>query len=140
VVFCVRKHSMKSVRQSCAARGRSTNSSEVRRRLPPRLPRRNIDVYITPQTQFKAQLSRCERLLASGEPEILLHALGAAIPRALNLVNVLQKKFPLLSADPRTSTLELTDNFEPHSLDVDTETVTRFNSALHIRLFRSTQL
>lgn len=131
---------MKSVRQSCAARGRSTNSSEVRRRLPPRLPRRNIDVYITPQTQFKAQLSRCERLLSSGEPEIFLHALGAAIPRALNLVNVLQKKFPLLSADPRTSTLELTDNFEPHSVDVDSETVTRFNSAIHIRLFRSTQL
>jgi len=111
--------------------------------MPPRLPRRNIDVYITPKTQFKAQLSRCSQLLTSGEPEILIHALGNAIPRALNLVNVLQKHFPLLCVDPRTTTLELTDNFEPHtSLDnADCEAgATRFNSAIHIRLSRPTQL
>lgn len=107
--------------------------------MPPRLPRRNIDVYITPKTQFKAQLSRCSQLLTSGEPEILIHALGNAIPRALNLVNVLQKQFPLLAADPHTATLELTDNFEPHSSadNCDAETgASRFNSAIHIRLFR----
>jgi len=107
---------------------------QVRRRLPPRLPRRNIDVYISPKTDFKAQLSRCESLLAAGETELIIHALGAAIPRALNLANVLENKLPQISVSPYTTTVELTDNYEPHSADNDTETGGRYNSALHIRV------
>jgi hypothetical protein len=30
----------------------------LRKRLPPSLPRRNIDVYVTNKTHFKAQLNR----------------------------------------------------------------------------------
>ena len=35
---------------------------------------------------------------------------------------------------PYTTTVELTDNYEPHSADNDTETGGRYNSALHIRV------
>ena len=39
-------------------------------------------------------MTRCESLLAAGETELIIHALGAAIPRALNLANVLENKLP----------------------------------------------
>ena len=123
----------------------------LRKRLPPSLPRRNTDVYITNKTHFKAQVNRylnyvqisrngnnsviwffrkkvclltffekeaywrilsifrCERLIDEGITNvednanltkgtesdrnalIYLHALGAAIPRALNLALQLQR-------------------------------------------------
>lgn len=86
----------------------------IRKRLPPSLPRRPIDVYVTNKTAFKAQLERCQGLIDKGEPEIYLHSLGAAIPRALNLALQLQKdNSATVTLDTVTSTVELTDDFEP---------------------------
>lgn len=38
----------------------------LRKRLPPSLPKRNSDVYVTNKTHFKAQLNRCERIIDEG--------------------------------------------------------------------------
>ena len=39
----------------------------IRKRLPPNLPRRPIDIYITNKTAFKAQIERCQSLLDKGK-------------------------------------------------------------------------
>ena len=83
----------------------------IRKRLPPTLPRRPTDIYITNKTAFKAQIERCQSLLDKGESEIYLHSLGAAIPRALNLALQIQKNnCDTFGLDTATSTVELTGN------------------------------
>lgn len=130
----------------------------LRKRLPPSLPKRNSDVYVTNKTHFKAQLNRCERIIdegiiagdtvaclkekASEKPVLLyLHSLGAAIPRALNLALQLQRRYgSRIHLDTTTSTVELTDDFEPivfENLNSDANaplTRTRYNSAVHIKI------
>jgi len=129
----------------------------IRKRLPPTLPKRNSDVYVTNKTNFKAQLNRCQRLIDEGllisntdniktkedicnkVVLVYLHALGAAIPRALNLALQLQRNYgPRVILDTATSTVELTDDFEPVSHDnsnsKETVTQTRYNSAVHIKI------
>jgi ribonuclease P/MRP protein subunit RPP20 len=90
----------------------------LRKRLPPRLPRRNNDIYITNKSNHQVcicrihpiiedlriftmtnhvfhvqgQLSRCEKLLNDGESDIVIHGLGAAVPRAVNLALQLKAK------------------------------------------------
>ena len=82
----------------------------IRKRLPPQLPKRNCDVYVTNKTAFKSQLDRCKRLIDQGDStEIYLHSLGAAIPRALNLALQIQKAYgDIVALDTHTSTVELT--------------------------------
>ena len=88
----------------------------IRKRLPPTLPRRPIDVYISNKTAFKAQLDRCKAFIDKGEPEFYLHSLGAAIP-ALNLALQIQKdNSNTVSLETVTSAVELTDDFEPLEL------------------------
>jgi len=85
----------------------------LRKRLPPSFPKRNIDVYITNKTHPKAQLERCQQLIQSGESVVYLHALGAAIPRALNLALKVKKFYgEQVTLETTTSTVELTDDFE----------------------------
>ena len=117
----------------------------IRKRLPPTLPRRPIDIYITNKTAFKAQIERCQSLLDKGEPEIYLHSLGAAIPRALNLALQIQKNnCNTFGLDTATSTVELTDDFEaihPNSESSGQQhhhhhqQQSRYNSAVHIRIY-----
>ena len=38
----------------------------IRKKLPPSLPRRNIDIYISNKTAFKAQLERCRQFIEKG--------------------------------------------------------------------------
>lgn len=57
----------------------------LRKRLPRRLPKRRNDVYVNMKTNFKAQLSRCEKLINNGENELFIHGLGNACNRAINL-------------------------------------------------------
>jgi len=131
----------------------------LRKRLPPSLPKRNSDVYVTNKTHFKAQLNRCERLIDDGitiaedtvaclkegtseKPVLLyLHSLGAAIPRALNLALQLQRRYgSRIQLDTTTSTVELTDDFEPIAFENPSSTAkaaitrTRHNSAVHIKI------
>ena len=106
----------------------------IRKRLPPSLPRRPIDVYISNKTAFKSQLDRCRQFIEKGEAEFYLHALGAAIPRALNLALQIQKdNCNTVALDTVTSTLELTDDFEPIQPD------SKHNSAVHIKVTYSVE-
>ena len=56
---------------------------------------------------------RVHQLINSGESDVYLHALGAAIPRALNLALKVKKYYgEQVSLDTATNTVELTDDFE----------------------------
>ncbi|XP_074991196.1 ribonuclease P protein subunit p20 [Calonectris borealis] len=98
-------------------RGRGDPHHRRRRRglapRPPSLPSPSIaapggaDVFVTARTDFRAQLRRCQRLLAPGgvggvrggppippPGELRLHGLGLAVPRAINLALQLQAGAP----------------------------------------------
>jgi len=108
----------------------------IRKRLPPSLPRRPIDVYISNKTAFKSQLERCKGFIDKGEPEFYLHSLGAAIPRALNLALQIQKDHSeTVTFETVTSTVELTDDFEPLTESGgQVQSQQRHNSAVHIKI------
>ncbi|CAI5791573.1 P subunit p20 [Podarcis lilfordi] len=111
----------------------------LRRRLPRRLPRRRSDIYINMKTDFKAQLSRCQKLLApgSGCPEICIHGLGLAINRAINIALQLEATGSgSLCLAANTSTVELADVAEPEGDSDEPLARTRNNSAIHIRVCR----
>jgi len=108
----------------------------IRKRLPPSLPRRNIDIYISNKTAFKAQLERCRQFIEKGESEFFIHSLGSAIPRALNLALQIQKdNSNCVNLETVTSTLELTDDYES-TANLDNN---RHNSAVHIKIVVSQQ-
>ncbi|GFN85610.1 ribonuclease p protein subunit p20 [Plakobranchus ocellatus] len=109
----------------------------LRKRLPPRLPLRANDVYVSERTHFKAQESKCQRLLDSGN-EVIIHGLGKAVNRAINLALQLQAKGTgTVQLAVQTSSVELTDDLIPETDDGEARTSSRNNSAVHIRVFRS---
>nr|CAD7411158.1 unnamed protein product [Timema cristinae] len=78
----------------------------IRKRLPPRLPRRINDIYVTNKTNH--QVSRCEKLLDSGESELVIHGLGAAVAKAVNLALQLQDKYQgVVGLSVNTSTVDI---------------------------------
>ncbi|KAK3783416.1 hypothetical protein RRG08_033677 [Elysia crispata] len=108
----------------------------LRKRLPPRLPLRSNDVYVSERTHFKAQESRCQKLLDSGN-EVIIHGLGKAVNRAINLALQLQTKGAgTVQLAVQTSSVELTDDLIPETDEGEGRTTTRNNSAVHIRVFR----
>ncbi|XP_076662993.1 ribonuclease P protein subunit p20 [Andrena cerasifolii] len=99
--------------------------------------KRDGDVYVTNKTNFKAQLKRCEKLLGDGASELIIHGLGAAVPRACNLALQLREiHYGGVELDAKTSTTSIVDDFEPLSDSADYETINRNNSTVHIRVFR----
>ncbi|XP_043280569.1 ribonuclease P protein subunit p20 [Venturia canescens] len=110
----------------------------LKKRIPLCFPKRNKDIYITNRTSFKAQLNRCEKLLVSGQPELIIHALGAAINRACNLALQLKNNHcGTLELDINTSTVDLIDDLEPLYDDGDYEINNRQNSSIHIRVYQT---
>ncbi|XP_062601365.1 ribonuclease P protein subunit p20-like [Saccostrea cucullata] len=109
---------------------------ELRKRLPRKLPKRKTDVYVTRKTNFNCQLERSQKILDS-ENEVYVHGLGAAINRAINLALQLQSKGQgSVEMSAHTSTVELVDDLEPQTDDLEAETQSRNNSAIHIKLFK----
>ncbi|XP_056425935.1 ribonuclease P protein subunit p20 [Hyla sarda] len=111
-----------------------------RRRPAPRPPRGPNDIYVNTKTDFRAQLSRCRRLLESGgQKELRVHGLGLAIGRAINLALQLQLSMPeTLLLSTSTSTVELTDDMEAEGgEDGEPGVRNRNNSAIHIRVYRA---
>ncbi|PNF43332.1 Ribonuclease P protein subunit p20, partial [Cryptotermes secundus] len=110
----------------------------LRKRLPPRLPRRNNDIYITNKSNYQGQLSRCEKLLNEGESDIVIHGLGAAVPRAVNLALQLKTKhLGTVEVAVNTSTVDVVDDLEPLDDQGEYETHVRQNSSVHIRVYRT---
>ena len=113
----------------------------LRKRLPRRFPKRKNDVYVNRKTDFKAQIARSMKLLESGNSEIYIHGLGAAVNRAINLALQIRKtSLGTIELGVTTSTVELTDDFEPEKDDLEAETRSRNNSSVHIRVFRKDPL
>ncbi|KAG9462127.1 ribonuclease P protein subunit p20 isoform X2 [Eleutherodactylus coqui] len=112
--------------------------SAHRRRPAPRPSRGPNDIYVNTKTDFRAQLSRCRRLLESGsQKELRVHGLGLAIGRAINLALQLQLAMPETLLSASTSTVELTDDLEAEGgEDAEAGTRNRNNSAIHIRVYR----
>ncbi|XP_046817967.1 ribonuclease P protein subunit p20 [Vespa crabro] len=115
----------------------SNGNYTLRKRQPKLIRQVNRDIYVTNKTDFKAQISKCEKLLNIGVSEIIIHGLGAAIDRACNLALQLKEiHHNSLDLDIKTSTAELIDDFEPLNDDYDYKVKMRRNSAIHIRVFR----
>ncbi|XP_063216815.1 ribonuclease P protein subunit p20-like isoform X1 [Bacillus rossius redtenbacheri] len=112
----------------------------LRKRLPPRLPRSDNHVYITNKTNYQAQLKRCEGLLERADGWLVIHGLGAAVSRALNLALQLQLRHPgTVQLAVNTSTTDLVDSLEPTGDQGDWEWQTRQNSSVHVKLWRAAQ-
>ena len=108
----------------------------LRKRLPKKLPNRKNDVYVTRKTCFKSQLERCQKLLDTGN-EVCIHGLGAAINRAVNLAMQLKTNGQgSVETAAHTSTVELMDDLDPNNDDLEPETLSRNNSAVHIRVYK----
>ena len=108
----------------------------LKKRLPPRLPRRKNDVYVSRKTNFHAQLNRCQKLLDSVN-EVFIHGLGTAVNRAINLALQLKERgLGTVEVATHTSTVELVDDLEPETDELEPETRSRHNSAVHIRVYR----
>lgn len=108
----------------------------LRKRLPRKLPKRDCDVYVTRKTDFRQQLKRCQKILDNGNL-VCIHGLGVAIDRAINLALQLQQCGQgQVELCTHTNTVELVDDLEPLTDDRDADTISRNNSAIHIRVFR----
>lgn len=108
----------------------------LRKRLPRKLPKRDCDVYVTRKTDFSQQLKRCQKILDRGNL-VCIHGLGMAINRAINLALQLKETgLGTVELATHTSTVELMDDIEPLTDDRDADTLSRNNSAVHIRVYR----
>ncbi|XP_039581146.1 ribonuclease P protein subunit p20, partial [Passer montanus] len=114
------------------------------------------DVFVTSRSDFRAQLRRCQRLLAAGggpggpgapgTGELRLHGLGLAVPRTINLALQLQAGAGgALRLHANTSSVPLRDPRHPRDprghrdsresrRDGEEAEPPRHNSAIHIRL------
>lgn len=110
----------------------------VRKRAPPRLPKRPNDIYITTRSTFQSELDKCQKLLESGEKEVFVHGMGRAVNRAVNLALQLESKFPgTVQLAVNTSTTTVVDDLEPLHDQASYETQTRQNSVVHIRIHKT---
>lgn len=113
------------------------NDHVVRKRLPPRPPKRPNDVYVTNRSNFQSELAKCQKLLEDGEKEVFIHGMGAAVNRAVNLALQLESKFVGgVQVAVNTSTTTLVDDLEPLHDQATYDTQTRQNSVVHIRIQR----
>ncbi|XP_058280329.1 ribonuclease P protein subunit p20 [Hirundo rustica] len=139
-------------------RGRSPGRPPRRRHRgpppgPPPAAAGSNDVFVTSRSDFRAQLRRCQRLLApgggpgGGPGELRLHGLGLAVPRTINLALQLQagaggalrlhastSSVPLRA--PRARGNRHRDRHGDGDSDGDDGEAPRHNSAIHIRLCR----
>ena len=125
---------------------RDNEEYQLVKKLPKRFPTRFNDVYVTNKTDFKAQLKKCESILlglakaadkavsAQSSTELVLHAIGPAINRAINLALSLQSKRPNLVVNCYTATMVLEDDLIPLMDHLEVTFQHRHLSAIHIKI------
>ncbi|XP_076037378.1 ribonuclease P protein subunit p20 [Oratosquilla oratoria] len=105
----------------------------VRRRLPRHLPKRYNDIYVNNNSNFKSQLQRGLTVLKESGC-VLVHGLGAAVPRAINLAQSLQDNcHGEVTLDIRTGTVTLTEDLQWVS-DGTIDPQTKNSSSIHIKV------
>ncbi|KAL4237490.1 ribonucleases P/MRP protein subunit pop7 [Mactra antiquata] len=108
----------------------------LRKRLPRKLPKRDCDVYVNNKTDFRQQLKRCQKILDNGNL-VCIHGLGVAINKAVNIALQLKASgMGTVEVSVHTSTVELIDDIEPLTDERDVDSMSRNNSAVHIRVYR----
>jgi len=128
-----KENSGKSVKRSPASDkslGRvwfSPAEYKLRQNLPPQLPRRPTDIYLTSHSEGKEEQDRACKLLQEGQ-FVWLHSLGANIPKCITIVSKLGKNFETLETETFSHNWELSDNWT--CLE---EVGPRYNSGLHVR-------
>ncbi|KAG0206078.1 ribonucleases P/MRP protein subunit pop7 [Mortierella sp. GBA30] len=87
-------------------------------------------------SSYKGQLTRAKKLLVEdGHTFIMLHAMGAAIERAIGLaMGISAACSGQVRCQTETATVNLVDDLIPVDTEKDLETNTRQNSAVHIRI------
>lgn len=108
----------------------------VREKRPPVKPSTGqADIYVTRNSSFIAQLQKCRRLLAKGLPEIYVHAIGPAMPRAINLALTLaEESCGTLALNTSTSTVRVVDDLMPDDEEDMPRSEVRMKSAVNIRV------
>jgi len=103
----------------------SDKEFRLRQGLPPDLPRRPTDFYITPELRDQ-QCRRINTLLEQGR-KVWIHGLGSSIPLVITIINTLRENF---------GTDKIVENSYSHSWEGLTETweqvETGVISGLHI--------
>lgn len=91
---------------------------------------------MTQTSSYKGQLARAKNLLVEdGHPFIILHAMGAAIERAVGLaMGISSACSNQVRCQTETATVDLVDDVVPIDTEADLGTNTRQNSAVHIRI------
>ncbi|KAF9194525.1 ribonucleases P/MRP protein subunit pop7 [Haplosporangium sp. Z 767] len=114
----------------------SKDEATLRKRAPLRPPTLVTDIYVTQSSSYKGQLTRAKKLLVEdGHPFIMLHAMGAAIERAINLAMAVSTACSgQVRCHTETATVNLVDDVIPLDTEKDLDTNTRQNSAVHIRI------
>ncbi|XP_077990920.1 ribonuclease P protein subunit p20-like [Glandiceps talaboti] len=126
-----------SSRQKIVIPQMDENEYILRKRLPRGLPKRKNDVYVNRRTHFNVHLERCQKMFDSGYKEIVIHGLGAAINRAINLALQLKLQgMGTIEISVNTSSVELIDDMEPMNDDFEPDTLVRTNSAVHIKVYK----
>ncbi|KAH7964150.1 hypothetical protein HPB51_027615 [Rhipicephalus microplus] len=117
-------------------------SCNGRSRGSQRTTRRHSEAQVRPGRVSDAKSARPRRAsypvgrMTSGKTEVFVHAMGAAVGRAINLALQVEANYQgLLEMDVRTSTVGVVDDLEPLADDLEPTTQTRQTSAVHIRLF-----
>ncbi|KAG0305349.1 ribonucleases P/MRP protein subunit pop7, partial [Linnemannia gamsii] len=108
----------------------------LRKRAPLRPQTLPTDIYVTTSSSYKGQLARAKKLLVEdGQPFIVLHAMGAAIERAIGLAMGINTACSgQVRCHTETATVDLVDDIIPVDTEKDFDTNRRQNSAVHIRI------
>ncbi|KAF9390823.1 ribonucleases P/MRP protein subunit pop7 [Podila verticillata] len=114
----------------------SKDQATLRKRAPVRPQTQPTDIYVTSNSNYKGQLIRAKKLLVEdGEPFIILHAMGAAIERAIRLaMGISNSCSGQVRCHTETATVDLVDDVIPVDTELDLDINTRQNSAVHIRI------
>ncbi|CAG8451428.1 6711_t:CDS:2 [Ambispora leptoticha] len=110
---------------------------KIIKRAPQRPATMPFDIYISyGKPNFIGQLERAKKLLLQERyPKIIVHALGPAIPKAINLVMQLNEiTHNQIEYKATTNTVSLFDDIEPEDEEQDYEIQKRYNSAVHIQV------
>jgi len=105
----------------------SPSEYKLRQNLPPQLPRRPTDIYLTSQSEGKEEQVRASKFLQEGKV-VWFHSLGSNIPKCITIVNKLSTDFETLEVENFSHTWELSDNWS-----CPEEVGPRYNSGLHVR-------
>ncbi|KAF9099153.1 ribonucleases P/MRP protein subunit pop7 [Mortierella sp. AD031] len=114
----------------------SKDEATLRKRTPLRPQTLPTDIYVTATSSYKGQLTRAKKLLVEdGRPFIVLHAMGAAIERAIGLaMGISTACSGQVRCHTETMTVDLIDDVIPVDTEKDFDTNTRQNSAVNIRI------